>query len=159
MREMQRLAQPPLERIVYAGGEAVRELEAASVRIRGILRDACTAAGALVSEEARTAAERVRDATRQAARSVRDALRGLYGALPDEHKRRLEGLGRLDLDGLLETLDGWFRDHVSRSEHGPRGVGTARPLGRICIADVCYDILGDLGRFSRWREPDNSAQE
>jgi hypothetical protein len=155
MREMQRLAQPLLERILHAGGDMVRELEAASVRARGVLRDACTAAGALLSEEARTAVERVTDA----ARSVRDALRGLHEALPDEHKRRLEGLGRPDLDGLLQTLDGWFKDIVSRSEPVPRGDGTARPLGRICIVDVCYDILGDLGRSSHWRKPDDSGQE
>jgi hypothetical protein len=159
MREIQRVAQPLLERIVHAGGEVVRELEATSVRMRGVLREACNAVVAIVSEEAGTAVERLTDATRQAARSMRDALHGLYGALPDEHKRRLEGLGRPDLDGLRKTLDGWFKDHVSRSVSVPRGDGTVRPLGRICIVDVCYDILGDIGRFSRWREPDNTGQE
>ncbi len=159
IRETQRLARTLLEKIARAGGEAVRELEAASARVRGVLQDACAAAGVLASEEARAAAERMTEATRQAARTMRDELDGFYRSLPDEHKRRLDALGRLDLDGLLGELGGWFKDHVRRSENSPRDDGRGRPLGRICIADRCYDILGDSGWFSRWRERDEFRQE
>ncbi len=85
--------------------EARKEIDAASAKVREMLRDACAAGSVLASEEARIAAEKMVEEARAAAgkmveaaitamRGMRTALEGFYASLSDEQKRKLDAFIR-----------------------------------------------------------------
>ena len=102
LREAERMGRSMLEQLAR---EARREIEAASAKVRAMLRDVCAAGSVLASEEARIAAEKMVDEARAAAgkmveaaitamRGMRDALEGFYASLSDEQKRSLDAFIR-----------------------------------------------------------------
>jgi type IV secretory pathway VirB10-like protein len=150
VREAERFGQTLLDRAASAArrSETLKQIEAASAKVKGILRDACAAAGALATEEALAATEKMAAAMLEAVRGMRSALDDFYRSLPDDQKRRLEALPK--------ELNDWFRS-FGRRDNSPSGDTSGRPLGRICIADSCFDIPGnfDFGRSDRWRDRDD----
>jgi LTXXQ motif family protein len=164
VREAERFGQTLLDRAASAArrSEMLKQLEAASAKVKGILRDACAAAGALASEEALAASEKMAAAMLEAVRTMRGALDDFYRSLPDEQKRKLEALGqRLELNDLLKELNDWLWHRPGDRENPPRSDRTPRPLGRICIADSCYDIPGDFDfmRSHRRRDQDDFGRQ
>jgi LTXXQ motif family protein len=150
LREAERFGQTLLDRAASAArkSETLKQIEDASAKVKGILRDACAAAGALASEEALAATEKMATAMLEAVRSMRSALDDFYRSLPDEQKRRLEALPK--------ELNDWLRSFGSK-DGSPPGDTTGRSLGRICFADSCFDIPGnfDFGRSDRGRDRDD----
>jgi LTXXQ motif family protein len=160
VREAERFGQTLLDRAVSAArrSEMLKQIEAASAKVKGILRDACAAAGALASEEALAASEKMAAAMLEAVRTMRGALDDFYRSLPDEQKRKLEAFGqRLELNDLFKDLNDWLWNRPGDRESAPRRDRTAPPLGRICIAESCYDIPGDFDfmRSHRRRDQDD----
>jgi hypothetical protein len=96
LREAEHKGRVMLERLARAVREsqAVKELEAASAKVRDMLRDACAAGSVLASEEARAVAEKMVEAATTAMRSMRAALEGFYASLSDEQKRKLDAFIR-----------------------------------------------------------------
>jgi hypothetical protein len=96
LRETERVGRELFERLAKAVREsqAVKELEAASDKLKAMLRDACAAGSVLASEEARIAARKMVDAAITALHSMRAALEGFYASLSDEQKRKLDGFLR-----------------------------------------------------------------
>jgi hypothetical protein len=144
VREAERFGQTLLDRAASAArkSETLKQIEDASAKVKGMLRDACAAAGALASEEVLAATDKMATAMLDAVRSMRSAVDDAYRALPDEQKRKLEA--------LTKELTDWLRSFGS-------GDTTGRSLGRICFADSCFDIPGnfDFGRSDRWRDRDD----
>jgi LTXXQ motif family protein len=91
LREAERMGRNMLDRLAR---EARKEFEAASAKVRDMLRDACAAGSVLASEEARAAAEKMVEAAITAMRSMRAALEGFYASLSDEQKRKLDAFIR-----------------------------------------------------------------
>ena len=91
LREAERMGRNMLDRLAR---EARKEIEAASAKVRDMLRDACAAGSVLASEEARAAAEKMVEAAMTAMRSMRAALEGFYASLSDEQKRKLDAFIR-----------------------------------------------------------------
>jgi LTXXQ motif family protein len=91
LREAERMGRNMLDRLAR---EARKEIEAASAKVRDMLRDACAAGSVLASEEARAAAEKMVEAAITAMRSMRGALEGFYASLSDEQKRKLDAFIR-----------------------------------------------------------------
>jgi hypothetical protein len=138
---------------------AGKEIETAAAGLKQRLRDACTAAAALASEEARAAAEKLAAAAVEAMRKMAEAVDGVYRALPEEQKRKLDELGR---GAALDELVRQFNDWLAQRERADKAPGAApRALGRICFADRCFDIPGELdfGRSDRWRDDDRRRRE
>jgi LTXXQ motif family protein len=96
LREAERVGRNMIDRLGSAlrESEAVKELEAAATKVKGMLRDACAAGSVLTSEEARATAEKMVEAAVQAMRSMRAALDGFYASLSDEQKRKLDSFMR-----------------------------------------------------------------
>jgi LTXXQ motif family protein len=137
-----------------------KELDAVFAKLKDTLRDACAAAEVLASEEGRAAADKIAAAALEATRKMGEALDEFYRSLPPEQKRKLDALGqRLALDDLLKTFSDWLArgDRSGGSDKAPRTDGSGRSLGRICIADRCFDIPGefDFGRPNRSRDRDD----
>jgi LTXXQ motif family protein len=91
LREAERMGRNMLDRLAR---EARKEFEAASAKVRDMLRDACAAGSVLASEEARAVAEKMVEAATTAMRSMRAALEGFYASLSDEQKRKLDAFIR-----------------------------------------------------------------
>jgi LTXXQ motif family protein len=91
LREAERVGRNMLDRLAR---EARKEIEAASAKVRDMLREACAAGSVLASEEARAAAEKMVEAAMTAVRSMRAALEGFYASLSDEQKRKLDAFIR-----------------------------------------------------------------
>jgi hypothetical protein len=164
VREAERFGQTLLDRAASAArrSETLKQLEAASDKVKGILRDACTAVAALASEEALAASEKMAAAMLEAVRTMRRALDDFYRSLPDEQKRKLEALGQgLELSDLLKELNDWLWHRLVDRENPSRSDRTARQLGRICIAESCYDIPGDFDfmRSHRRRDQDDFGRQ